>query len=168
MKQGEKLGQFGESQHGSRKFCKANNAVLPKLLTYDLSRILRSNLGTFDSDAKSCYNCIISSLAMLPERRLGMPRTAVTTHAGVLEAMKYVVKTHFWTYTQYIQSLLFQFLFGTGQGSGASPVVWLTISLILLSSRRILVDRGLQSSSPSEELIVERHSDAFVDDTQNG
>jgi hypothetical protein len=80
VQQGERLDQFGESQQGSRKHRKANDAVLLKQLTYDLSRVLKTNLGTFDNDAKSCYDRIINGIAMVAARRLGMPQQPVATH----------------------------------------------------------------------------------------
>jgi hypothetical protein len=55
-----------EEQHGSRGSHMAIDAVMLKLLTYDNSRAYRSNLMTMDNDAKSCYDRILISLAMLP------------------------------------------------------------------------------------------------------
>ncbi len=65
--------QFGESQQGSQPGQTTNDAVLLKRLTYDITRIFRSNLGTLHNDAKSCYDRIINGLAMMAARRLGMP-----------------------------------------------------------------------------------------------
>ena len=93
VERGETAKLFGESQQGSRQGRMANDAVLLKWLTYDLSRLLRSNLATFDNDAKNCYNRVINGLAMIEARRLGMSDTAIRTHADVLAHMKYTVKT---------------------------------------------------------------------------
>jgi hypothetical protein len=59
-------------------------------------------------------------------------------------------------------------LFGTGQGSGASPAVWLTLSVVLLNSLRQLTPRGMRFTNLAQSITLERHSDAFVDDAQNG
>jgi hypothetical protein len=139
VQRGEEYNLFGEAQQGSRKGRKANDAVLLKRLTYDMTRIQRSNLGTFDNDAKSCYDRIINSLAMLSAQRIGMPHTPIATHAGVLASMRYVVKTAFGVSESYIQSLPGSFLFGTGQGSGASPAIWLTLSTIMLDTLKDIV-----------------------------
>jgi hypothetical protein len=168
VKRGEATSQFGEAQQGSRPNCAANDAVLLMRLTYDLSRILRSNLGTFDNDAKSCYNRIVNSVAMLAATRLGMPDHAVATHAGVLWAMQYSTKTMFGISDGYYKSVDGKILFGTGQGSGASPAAWLTISIVLLASLRTLIDQGMLFKNPDGTTTVERYSDAFVDDAQNG
>jgi hypothetical protein len=115
LKRGKEANQFGEAQQGSRQNRAANNAVLLKRLTYDLSR---SNLGTFDNDAKSCYNRIINSIAMLAAKRLGMPDTVIATHAGILWALQYSVKTMFGISEGFYKSHENKMLFGTGQGSG--------------------------------------------------
>jgi hypothetical protein len=125
VKQGEENAQFGEAQQGSRAGRTANDAVLLKRLSYDLSRITKTNLATFDNDAKSCYDRVVNSVAMLASKRMGMPDSAITTHAGVLREMKYVVKTAFGISNLHIKSSPTSTLFGTGQGSGASPAVWL-------------------------------------------
>jgi len=105
---------------------------------------------------------------MIAARRLGMPDTAIRTHAGVLAHMKYTVKTSYGVSTMFIQSMIDAMLFGTGQGSGASPAVWLTLSVVLLNSLRQLAPRGMRFTNPAQSITVERHSDAFVDDAQNG
>ncbi len=168
VQRGEQFNQFGEAQQGSRKSWMANDAVMLKRLTYDLTWIQRTNLGTFDSDAKACYNRIINGIAMMAARRLGMPTPAISTHAGVLAAMEYSLKTTFGISSQSIQGSPEIPLFGTGQGSGVSPAVWLSISTILLQALQSLIPRGMVFTSPTGFQLVSRHSDAFVNDTQNG
>ncbi len=82
--------------------------------------------------------------------------------------MKYVVKTAFSISTLHIKSSTTSTIFGTGQGSGASPAVWLLISTVLLSSLKALSPGGMHFKSPTTHLTIERFSDAFVDDTPNG
>ncbi len=78
---GEDPQPFGQSQHGSCPGRTANDIVLLKRLTYNMSQQTQSNLGTFDNDAKSCYDRIVSSVAMLLACRLGMPAEPIQTHA---------------------------------------------------------------------------------------
>jgi hypothetical protein len=74
--QGEDNNCFGEQQHGSHPRQQAMNAVHMKTLMYDLTRILRLSLITFDNDATGCFDRIIVSLAMIAALRLRMPRSA--------------------------------------------------------------------------------------------
>ena len=82
--------------------------------------------------------------------------------------MKYYLKTQFGISSAYIQSQPDSFLFGTGQGSGASPAVWLSISTVLLTSLSKLSHRGMVFQDPSSRISTERFSDAYVDNNQNG
>ncbi len=82
--------------------------------------------------------------------------------------MKYVVKTSFGISETYIQSLPTTFLFGTGQGSGASPAIWLTLSTIMLDTLQEQAPHGMTYQLPDRKIQVTRHSNAFVDATQNG
>ncbi len=166
--QGEDCWQLAEAQQGSRSGRKANDSVLLKQLTYDLTRQQRSNLGTFDNDVKSCYDRIINGIAMIAAQCLGMPTSVVATYAGTLARMQYMNKSAFGVSDGYIQSSKETFLFGTGQGSGASPAVWLTISTVLLDTLGDLTPRGMLYKSPDNSCQAERFSNAFVDNTQNG
>ncbi len=82
--------------------------------------------------------------------------------------MKYTIKTLYGTLEKYIQSSILSVIFGAGQGSGASPAVWLSISTVLLSALSTISGRGMVFSSPNGSLASEHFSGAFVDDAQNG
>ena len=110
------------------------------------------------SIALQCYLLVV----------FGMPDNAIHTHAHVLASMKYYLKTQYGISTTYIQSSIDAFLFGTGQGSGASPAIWLVISTILLAALSKIACRGMVFKTPDCKLTVERFSDAFLDDAQNG
>ena len=62
----------------------------------------------------------------------------------------------------------FEPLFGTGQGSGASPAVWLTLVVILLNTLERVVPQRMSFKSPDNKNIHSRLVDAFVDDTALG
>ena len=67
--------------------------VFLKQLSYDLSRLRRTNLATFDNDGSVCYDRITVAFAMVPARRLRMSRNAAQTHAEALRLVRYYVKT---------------------------------------------------------------------------
>lgn len=59
-------------------------------------------------------------------------------------------------------------LFGTGQGSGASPAVWLSLVVILLSTLERVVPDRISFRSVDGSIQHQRLVDAFVDDTAIG
>ena len=71
---------------------------------------------------------------MLAARRCGMPDHAIQTHAEALLFMRYTVKTVHGVSEDSYQGTPFEPLFGTGQGSGASPAAWLTLVVLLMNT----------------------------------
>jgi hypothetical protein len=143
--------------------------VLLKQLSYDLSRQNRTNLATFDNDTSACYDRIIVALAILAARRLCMPRNAVQTHAEALRMMRYYMKTVHGISGDCYKGTVFELLFGTGQGSGASPAAWLALISILLNT----IDRELPDDRMTflDHLTKKPYSwlaDVYVDDTMLG
>ena len=64
---------------------------------------------------------------------------------------------------------MFEPLFGTGQGSGASPAAWLTLIVILLNTiDKELPDDRMTFLDPITKKAHSRLADAFVDDTMLG
>ena len=66
------------------------------------------------------------------------------------------------------KGFVFEPLFGTGHGSGASPSVWLSLIVILLNTFDHVVPKGIQFSLPDLKHSHEQIVDAFVDDTSIG
>ncbi|KAI2497422.1 hypothetical protein MHU86_17080 [Fragilaria crotonensis] len=168
VRHAEKLNLLNEGQHGSRPGRTAMDPIMLIQLTTDLSRLLKTNLARFDNDASACYDRIIVALGMLAARRLGMPDNAIRTHAEALQFMKYTVKTIHGISEDTYQGTPFEPLFGTGQGSGASPAVWLTLVVILLNTLDRSVPERTHFSNPQASIQSSRLVDAFVDDTSLG
>ena len=137
-------------------------------LTTDLCRILKHDFARFDNDASACYDRIIVALAMLAAKKCGMPSHAVRSHSDALLFMQYAVKTVYGISETTYKGTVFEPLFGSGQGSGASPSAWLTLVVILLQTLDRLVPDRINFSCPRRELTHARLSDAFVDDTYLG
>jgi hypothetical protein len=138
-------------------------------LTSDICRILTHNLLHFDNDASACYDIIIVALGMLAARRCaGMPKNAIRLHAEALQFMRYTVKTVYGIPEENYSDTISEHLFGTGQDNGASPVVRLSLVVLLLHTLdRIILDR-MNFRSPSGR-SHSRLSDAFVlDDMSMG
>jgi hypothetical protein len=137
-------------------------------LTTDLCKVLKHNLTRFDNDASACYDRIIVALAMLAARRCGMPGHSVKTHADALRLMTYAVKTVHGISESNYKGTLFEPLFGTGQGSGASPAAWLSLIVIMLTTFERLIPERMYFASPDGTIINSRVVDAFVDNTAIG
>ena len=97
-----------------------------------------------------------------------MPAHAIRTHADALQFMKYTVKTVYGISELNYHVTEFAPLFGTGQGSGASPAVWLSLVVILLQTMDRLIPDRMNFTPISRARPHARLSDAFVDDTSMG
>ncbi len=99
-----------------------------QILMADLSR---TNHVTFHNDATSCYDRIIIALANLVARRFGLPEEICRLHGVTLEQMRYHISTEFGISKESYKHLNEPPVYGTGQGSCASPSVWLQICSVL-------------------------------------
>ncbi|KAI2513678.1 hypothetical protein MHU86_818 [Fragilaria crotonensis] len=142
--------------------------IMMTQLTTDLCRVLKTNLVRFDNDASACYDRIIVALGMLAARRCGMPENAILSHAKSLEFMRYTVKTFYGVSYDNYHGTSFEPLFGTGQGSGASPAVWLSLVVLLLHTLDKVIPERMTFQSPDKSVTSSRLADAFVDDTYLG
>lgn len=168
VRHAEKHSLLNDGQHGSVPRRTAMDPIMLTELTTDLCRTLKHNLARFDNDASACYDRIIVALGMLAARRCGMPTNAISTHASVLQHMKYTVKTIHGISDDNYQGTHDSPLFGTGQGSGASPAVWLTLVVTLMNTLDRVTQQRMTFQSPDSDSIHTRLVDAFVDDTSLG
>jgi hypothetical protein len=93
MAQAERLRALDDQQFGSRKGRSAEEVALLKHATYELMKITRTNGGTFDNDAKACYNRIIPNLMSLCGQRLGLSEQSMKLHTEVLRRARYHLKS---------------------------------------------------------------------------
>ena len=146
----------------------AMDPIMRTELTTDLCRQLKHNLARFDTDTSACYDRIIVALGMLAARRCGMPEQSVNTHATCLQQMRYSVKTQHGISDNTYHGTPQSPLFGTGQGSGASPAVWLTLVVTLMNTLDRLITPRMTFPSPDTPQQHSRLIDALVDDTSLG
>ena len=65
QQQSKKFGILNEGQWGSRSGRVSAEVVVLKMLTYEMSRLTRTDLISFDNDAKACYDRIVMAFALL-------------------------------------------------------------------------------------------------------
>jgi hypothetical protein len=172
VRNAERSNALNDQQHGSRPRRMTTDAILLSRLEKDLVRQTKTNSAHMDNDATGCYDRIVISLGMLACRQLGMPPNAIRCQAATLALMQYAIKTvHGISPTTY-HGTDTDPLFGTGQGSGASPAIWLGLVVILLNA----LDRmsredgipGLSFTDPWGDFSASWRVGAFVDDTNQG
>jgi hypothetical protein len=101
-------------------------------MKYLYSRLTKTNLATMDNDAKSCYDRIICNLAMIISQYYGVTQNVASLHATTLRKMKFRLSTALGESKDIYQHSATTPIHGTGQGSCASPAIWLLISSILI------------------------------------
>ena len=94
-----------------------------------------------------------------------MSEESVSIHAAALENMEYSVKTSFGISEASYSGTKQEPLFGTGQGSGASPAAWLSLVVLLMNTIDRVIKQRVRFSLPDSNMGHTRLIDAFVDDT---
>jgi hypothetical protein len=151
-------------QYGGRPGREATSLALLEELRIDISYLTRRTLITFDNDAASCYDRIIPAFASLINRKYGLHKQLAIIHAKTLREAKYKLRTAIGiSDTAYSHTTQFP-LYGSGQGSGNSPVLWLFISATLFDVHDGIA-HGATFQDPTGKYAVDLKLSGFVDDT---
>jgi hypothetical protein len=121
-----------QGQAGARPGFNSIDVVIQKEMKYLYSRLTKTNLATMDNDAESCYDRIICNLAMIISQYYEVTRNMAELQATTLKKMKFRLRTALGESTQTDQYITETPIHGTGQGSCASPAIWLLVSSILI------------------------------------
>jgi hypothetical protein len=118
-------GQFGDlpGKH-------AMTPVFLEELQWETTRANRKTLLRMDFDASSCYDRIIPSIASLAARSFGQHQTLSFIHVTFFRQARYKYKTMLGLSDEEYSHCRLHPIYGAGQGSTNSPVVW-----VLMSSR---------------------------------
>ena len=129
--QAEASKQLNDGQYGSRPRRNAIDPVMIEELQFEISRLSRRTFIQTNYDATACYDRIIPNMAMLVSRRFGVAKSVTLANVKTLEHARYHIRTELGlSDTSYSHSDAHP-IFGTGQGSGNSPMIWCFISSIL-------------------------------------
>jgi hypothetical protein len=91
----EKQDHLNESQWGSHPGRSTEEALIHKKLSYEISCITRTPLGTFDNDTKAYYNHIVMLFALIVCQKHGVSLSACKLSAKALLSAKFSIKTEF-------------------------------------------------------------------------
>jgi hypothetical protein len=106
----------------------AMTPVFLEELQWETTRASRKTLLRMDFDASSCYDRIIPSIASLASRSFGQHQTLCFIHATFLRQAKYKLKTKLGLSDEDYSHCHLHPIYGTGQGSTNSLVIWVLIS----------------------------------------
>jgi hypothetical protein len=156
---------LNKGQAGSRPGKRAIDVVLNKEFKYQYARFTRTSLGTIDNDAKSCYDRIIISVAMLISKYYGIPNNFCRMQAENLKKTKFHIRTAAGDSKEFYCHTENDPIYGTGQGSCASPAIWLFISSFIMDC---LQEQGngmcMYNISKTTQSVMS-WIEGFVDDT---
>jgi hypothetical protein len=159
----ERQGHLNESQWGSHPGRSTEEALIHKVLSYEISRSTRTPLGTLDNDAKACYDRIVMLFALILCQKHGVPLSACKLSAHALLAAKYSIKTGFGVSNETYSSTSEQPTHGPGQGSRQASALWMVVSCLLFSAMYEHC-HGVSFCDPTTTITHRRTSDGFVDD----
>ena len=103
-------------------------------LQFEISRILRRIFLQTNYDATACYDCIIPNLAMVTSRKFGIHESTTITNASTLHSAKYNIRTELGMLETHCSHQSEARIYGTGQGSGNSPMIWCFLSSLLFDA----------------------------------
>ena len=166
MVNAENAGELNSGQYGSRPSRGVHDPVFIEEFQLEISRASRKTILQTNYDASSCYDRIIPNLAALVSQKYGVPLPAVLTNVTTsLEAAKYKLKTELLGLSdQWYTHDSEQPIYGTGQGSGNSPMIWCFLSSVLLDC----YDKqafGANYGLPDRSLTTKINMIGYVDDS---
>ena len=164
MKNGEKLGYLADEQAGSRKRLSAEKHALNKRLLLDIMRVAKRPGILCANDAKSCYDRILHFAIYVSMRRVGVPKSAISSMLGILRGMRHKIRTAYGDSEETYGGEEDDDQHGASQGNGAGPAIWALVSSPLLEILR-KNGYGAKLLSPIKKEFFHLCGFAFVDDT---
>jgi hypothetical protein len=152
------------SLYGARPGRGALEPVFVEELVNEITHLSRKPVIKNAEDATACYDRIIPGLGNLASRSHGLNQTIAIVQGKTLSDVRYHLKTQLGVTDKFYQHSTISPIYGTGQGSGNSPTVWLVISSILFWCYSATA-HGARFESPDGAVAIELYQVGFVDDT---
>jgi endonuclease/exonuclease/phosphatase family metal-dependent hydrolase len=114
-----------DGTYGSRANRQAVDPTFLEVLQYDYATLTRWPEIIFSNDATSCYDRIVPSVSNVIARSMGLHKHIANIHGTMLEQAVYRIKTQLGISTGFYFHSPNWPVYGTGQGSCASPPFWL-------------------------------------------
>jgi hypothetical protein len=155
---------LNDSLYGARPGHTAHDPVGLEEFVSEITQLSRKPCIKNAEDATACYDRIIPGVGNLASRAHGMHKFVALVQGHTLEEVRYHLKTKLGISTENYQHCKTSPIYGTGQGSGNSPTVWLVISSILFDCYESKA-HGAIFESPDRSLRLKLYRAGFVDDT---
>ena len=152
------------SLYGARPGRGALEPVFIEEMVNEITRTSRKPIIKNAEDATACYDRIIPGVGNLASRSHGLHRSVAIVQGNTLEEVKYHLKTQLGVTEEYYKHCTVSPIYGTGQGSGNSPTVWLVVSSILFRCYTATAF-GARFETPDRTVCVDLFRVGFVDDT---
>jgi hypothetical protein len=164
MRHAEANHTLNAGQYCSRAGREASSLNLLEILKNEIAYFTRKALLSLNNDASSCYDRIIVTLSSLINRKYGQHRQIVMVNALTLQQAKYKLKPELCISDKAYSSCTAFPLYGTGQGSGNSPMIWCFISSTLFDCHQAHAF-GALFESPDRTVTLSFSMVGFVDDS---
>jgi len=159
--------EYPEMQYGSRDGQMSISAVLNKVLSFDIARMLKVTMVSEENDAIGCYDRVMPQKVSLYLQRMGVLVVVLMSVCLNFEDAYHYIKTAHGYSKETYRSTKAVPLYGACQGTTVGPFFWLIIfSLIMEAFDPDL--KGMTFYSPCRTIQTARFGDAFVDDTKFG
>ena len=120
------------------------------------------SLLNFDNNATSCYDRIITAIASILGRANVLHRNIIFVHAQTLREAKYKLKTLLGVLDEFYSHCKIFPIYGTGQGSANSPVIWTLVSSTLFHCHEQQGNR-VTFTTPDRSTSIHMSMVRFVD-----
>jgi hypothetical protein len=155
LQQADRDGTIHPGQHGGRPGHEATTLTFMEELKTDIACSSLKHLINFDNDAASCYDRIIPALAALTGRKYGHHRCVIVVNPKTLKEAQFHLKTALCISEEFYSHCNAYPIYGTGQGSGNSPVIWCFVNSTLFDCHQAQVHGAIfESPDRSESLRV--------------
>ena len=155
---------LNDSLYGARPGRTAHDPVGIEETVAEITRMSRKPCIKNAEDATACYDRILPGLGNLAGRSFGLHRFVALVQGTTLEEVHYHLKTQLGITEENYRHCELHPIYGTGQGSGNSPTVWLVISSILFDCYETKA-HGALFESPDRSVSLMLYRVGFVDDT---
>ena len=156
-----------EGQAGSRPGKRAIDVVVQKEMKYLYAAVTRTPLATIDNDAKSCFDRIVCSLSMAISMYYGIPEQYCKMLSENLKSFIFRLRTALGESKETYQHTTSTPIHGTGQGSCASPAIWLMQSSFMLDIMERIAKGMSMISIHDKKPGLRQFMEGFVDDMAN-